>query len=257
MSTLAARPGDGHGAEGGREGVLTRSRNLLLLRPAPQKAPMASMAMAASLVEQPCPLVAEGDGNTASAAAAGDAAGAAPAACRKRPASAPPPAWRTTSIICDSSIPPAATALRVFSGCVTCRRTSMSRRLLAVELALRCASVPARATAVRSADCAPEPWPPGLCCCFCCLSEGSASIITALRSRRCSLRWCEFHRFLMALSVRPGSSFTISDHLVPSRATASTMVLSSSSLQGAFCRSGLRWLCQRSRHCLPSLSPPS
>mmetsp|Transcript_10309 Transcript_10309/g.24727 ORF Transcript_10309/g.24727 Transcript_10309/m.24727 type:complete len:272 (-) Transcript_10309:99-914(-) len=136
----------------------------------------------------------------------------------------------------------------------------MSKRRLAVDKLARCA--------VRGclADC--------LAYCLGCLGcfgafcwgalsaasssfSGSESASTALRSRRCSLRWCEFQRFLMALSVRPGKSLTISDHLVPRRATASTMMRSSSSLQGAFWSSGLRWLCHRSRHCLPKRALPS
>ena len=42
---------------------------------------------------------------------------------------------------------------------------------------------------------------------------GGSSLRAAWRSR---FRRLEFHRFLIALSVRPGSSLTISAHLVPS-----------------------------------------
>src|SRR5262249_5834695 len=53
------------------------------------------------------------------------------------------------------------------------------------------------------------------------------------------------------LSVRPGSSLAISAHLFPSRPWASTRIASSSPVQLALLIDGLRWLCQRSRHCLP------
>mmetsp|Transcript_21215 Transcript_21215/g.54330 ORF Transcript_21215/g.54330 Transcript_21215/m.54330 type:complete len:259 (-) Transcript_21215:176-952(-) len=65
-------------------------------------------------------------------------------------------------------------------------------------------------------------------------------------------RIVEFHRFLMALSVRPGMSLTMSAHLVPCAATASMMARSSSGLKLSVFTSGHRWLCQRSRHCLPT-----
>mmetsp|Transcript_31721 Transcript_31721/g.94279 ORF Transcript_31721/g.94279 Transcript_31721/m.94279 type:complete len:200 (+) Transcript_31721:537-1136(+) len=68
---------------------------------------------------------------------------------------------------------------------------------------------------------------------------------------RSSLRVAEFHRFLMALSVRPGMSLTISAHFVPCSATACRISRSSSSVKFSFFTSGERWLCQRSRHCLP------
>mmetsp|Transcript_6373 Transcript_6373/g.21123 ORF Transcript_6373/g.21123 Transcript_6373/m.21123 type:complete len:218 (+) Transcript_6373:910-1563(+) len=69
---------------------------------------------------------------------------------------------------------------------------------------------------------------------------------------RSSLRVAEFHRFLMALSVRPGMSLTISAHFVPCSATACRISRSSSSVKFSFFTSGERWLCQRSRHCLPT-----
>ena len=69
-----------------------------------------------------------------------------------------------------------------------------------------------------------------------------------LRSSRCRV---EFHLFLMALSVLPGSRPAMAAHLLPSSACASTMTRSSSSVQASLRMSGLRWLNQRSRHCLP------
>ena len=45
--------------------------------------------------------------------------------------------------------------------------------------------------------------------------------------------------------------FTISAHLVPCAATASMIARSSSALKLSVLTLGLRWLCQRSRHCLP------
>mmetsp|Transcript_17794 Transcript_17794/g.59616 ORF Transcript_17794/g.59616 Transcript_17794/m.59616 type:complete len:249 (-) Transcript_17794:99-845(-) len=75
--------------------------------------------------------------------------------------------------------------------------------------------------------------------------------------RRRLLRIAEFQRFLMALSVRPGRSLTIWDHLVPTLLTMSRMSLSSSSVQWSLRTAGLRWLCHRSRHCFPTRSVPS
>ena len=49
----------------------------------------------------------------------------------------------------------------------------------------------------------------------------------------------------------PGNIFAISAHLFPTVIWASRIILSSSSLQASLQISGLRWLCQRSRHCLP------
>ena len=49
-------------------------------------------------------------------------------------------------------------------------------------------------------------------------------------------------RFLIALSVRPGMSFTILDQRVPYRATDSMMMRSSSVLHEPFLTSGQRWL---------------
>mmetsp|Transcript_11479 Transcript_11479/g.22226 ORF Transcript_11479/g.22226 Transcript_11479/m.22226 type:complete len:225 (+) Transcript_11479:3-677(+) len=78
------------------------------------------------------------------------------------------------------------------------------------------------------------------------------SALLFVRGTRTSLRTAEFHRFLIALSVRPGIIFTINDHFVPCIATASRIIRSSSSVNVSLRTSGARWLCQRSRHCLPT-----
>mmetsp|Transcript_9956 Transcript_9956/g.24652 ORF Transcript_9956/g.24652 Transcript_9956/m.24652 type:complete len:223 (+) Transcript_9956:552-1220(+) len=72
------------------------------------------------------------------------------------------------------------------------------------------------------------------------------------RLTRSSLRVVEFHRFLMALSVLPGISFTIKAHFVPCSATARMICRSSSNEKDSFFTSGERWLCHRSRHCFPT-----
>ena len=79
---------------------------------------------------------------------------------------------------------------------------------------------------------------------------GSSCSSTRLR-RRSSFRSIEFHRFLIALSVRPGKSLTISDQRVPSSATLRMIAASSSADHSDLFTSGLRWLCHRSRHCFP------
>jgi hypothetical protein len=56
-------------------------------------------------------------------------------------------------------------------------------------------------------------------------------------STRCSV---EFHLFLIALSVLPGSSFAISAQRLPKRSCASKIVLSSSGVQADFLISGFR-----------------
>lgn len=61
----------------------------------------------------------------------------------------------------------------------------------------------------------------------------------------------EFQWFLMALSERPGRNFAISAQRFPMRECRSRRILSSSSLHAVFFMSGFKWLCQRSRHCLP------
>ena len=60
-----------------------------------------------------------------------------------------------------------------------------------------------------------------------------------------------FQRFLIALSVRPGSKVAISAHLLPWLLCASTRTSSSLRVQPHFLMSGFRWLCHRSRHCFP------
>mmetsp|Transcript_3011 Transcript_3011/g.5756 ORF Transcript_3011/g.5756 Transcript_3011/m.5756 type:complete len:237 (+) Transcript_3011:103-813(+) len=62
--------------------------------------------------------------------------------------------------------------------------------------------------------------------------------------------------FLMALSVRPGRSFAISAHLLPTRCWASYMYFSSSSVHGSFLMSGSRWFSHLVLHCFPDLRIP-
>lgn len=61
----------------------------------------------------------------------------------------------------------------------------------------------------------------------------------------------EYQWFLTWLSVRPGRRLAISDHLLPSSLWASDIIRSSSSVQPFLFIQGSKWLCQRSRHCLP------
>ena len=63
----------------------------------------------------------------------------------------------------------------------------------------------------------------------------------------------ELNRFLIALSVLPGSSLAISDHLFPCLRWMSKMILSSSSLHLSFLIEGSKWLCHLSLHYLPTL----
>ena len=56
---------------------------------------------------------------------------------------------------------------------------------------------------------------------------------------------------LHSTALLPGSMLAISAQLLPSTSWASHTMWSSSSVQQDFSTSGLRWLCQRSRHCLP------
>mmetsp|Transcript_20147 Transcript_20147/g.39110 ORF Transcript_20147/g.39110 Transcript_20147/m.39110 type:complete len:230 (+) Transcript_20147:99-788(+) len=70
-------------------------------------------------------------------------------------------------------------------------------------------------------------------------------------SLRILRRMVEFHRFLMALSVRPGTSLAISAHLLPWIFCASMISRSSSLVHGPFIMFGSNWLCHRSRICLP------
>ena len=57
------------------------------------------------------------------------------------------------------------------------------------------------------------------------------------------LRIVEFQRFLIALSVRPGSILTILDHLVPICCTSSMISWSSSSVHSSLLTEGHKWLC--------------
>mmetsp|Transcript_16395 Transcript_16395/g.58226 ORF Transcript_16395/g.58226 Transcript_16395/m.58226 type:complete len:270 (-) Transcript_16395:303-1112(-) len=61
----------------------------------------------------------------------------------------------------------------------------------------------------------------------------------------------EFHRFLMAFSLRPGSSLAISHHRFPNAAWALYRIRHSLSSQSHFLIEGSKWLNHRSRHCLP------
>ena len=63
----------------------------------------------------------------------------------------------------------------------------------------------------------------------------------------------ELNLFLMALSVRPGSNFAISHHLLPILRCISSIILSSSADHFSFLIWGSRWLCHLSRHYFPIL----
>mmetsp|Transcript_23675 Transcript_23675/g.80704 ORF Transcript_23675/g.80704 Transcript_23675/m.80704 type:complete len:285 (-) Transcript_23675:136-990(-) len=77
---------------------------------------------------------------------------------------------------------------------------------------------------------------------------GSLPAATSSSTLRCSVL---FQWFLMALSVRPTNSFAMSAHLLPYLRCASSSLASSTPLHPSRLMSGLRWLCHRSRHCLP------
>ena len=64
-------------------------------------------------------------------------------------------------------------------------------------------------------------------------------------------RSVEFQRFLIALSVRPGSSLAISAHRFSNRACASISSASSAAVHFSFFTFGSSWLCHRSRICFP------
>ena len=64
-------------------------------------------------------------------------------------------------------------------------------------------------------------------------------------------RSAEFQWFLTALSVRPGRYLAMSAHLLPNSSWSCMSLRSSSSDQADLLMSWSRWLCQRSRHCLP------
>ena len=70
--------------------------------------------------------------------------------------------------------------------------------------------------------------------------------------RRMFFRIVEFQRFLIELSVRPGSIWEILDHLVPYCSTSAMTLASSSGVHSSLLTVGHRWLCHRSRHCLPT-----
>ena len=73
--------------------------------------------------------------------------------------------------------------------------------------------------------------------------------------RMCCIFWprrsAEFQWFLDALSVRPGRYLAMSAHLLPNLLCSSSSIRSSSSVHASLRMSWSRWLCQRSRHCLP------
>ena len=58
----------------------------------------------------------------------------------------------------------------------------------------------------------------------------------------------------MELSLRPSSTFVISDHLLLTDWWSMTRIQSSSTVQFDFFRRGFNWLCQRSRHYFPDLN---
>jgi hypothetical protein len=62
----------------------------------------------------------------------------------------------------------------------------------------------------------------------------------------------EFQWFFIELSVLPGSILVISAHLLPWAVCAKKRIHYSCSIHSIFKIEGLRWLCQRYRHCLPS-----
>ena len=70
-------------------------------------------------------------------------------------------------------------------------------------------------------------------------------------ARRSAVRLFALYLFLMSLSLRPSKRFTISDQRVPISATAWAIMMSSIVVHFDFLIWGARWLCQRSRHCLP------
>lgn len=80
------------------------------------------------------------------------------------------------------------------------------------------------------------------------------SILLSLSSRGLSFLCIEeFQWFLIELSVLPTIALAKSAHRFPWTLWWRKRSQSSSSLQGAFLISGLRWLCHLSLHCLPSL----
>ena len=77
--------------------------------------------------------------------------------------------------------------------------------------------------------------------------------VAMFRSRRIRRRSVACQRFLIALSVRPGTIFAISAKRLPCKRWAKMMSWSSSGVQGPFLMLESRWLCQRSRICLAVL----
>lgn len=63
----------------------------------------------------------------------------------------------------------------------------------------------------------------------------------------------EFQWFFIELSVRPGIIFVIYAHLFPWAVWAKNKIHSSCKSHSAFRIDGFKWLCQRYRHCFPSL----
>ena len=59
------------------------------------------------------------------------------------------------------------------------------------------------------------------------------------------------YRYIIRRYYNTQFGISVSYHLFPSSLCASRIVLSSSFVHGDFLMAGLRWLCQRSRHCLP------
>mmetsp|Transcript_22155 Transcript_22155/g.77652 ORF Transcript_22155/g.77652 Transcript_22155/m.77652 type:complete len:349 (-) Transcript_22155:512-1558(-) len=101
-------------------------------------------------------------------------------------------------------------------------------------------------------------------------SAAAAAAATAARraARREGVRgtdWrfsMQYHRFLTALSGRPGRRSAIALHLLPSSACAATSARSSASVHGPLFTVGSRLFTHRSRHCLalrpgtwPAISP--
>ena len=86
---------------------------------------------------------------------------------------------------------------------------------------------------------------------FIAAATGPRCLFASRLSLRSSRRSALFHRFLIWLSVRPGRSFAISAQRLPKLRCAAMSSPSSSSDHSLLLIAGSRWLCQRSRHCLP------
>lgn len=81
----------------------------------------------------------------------------------------------------------------------------------------------------------------------------ASCLLACLEKAKAYLFNLELKRFLIALSVLPGSNLAISHHLLPSLLCISTIIWSSSKFHFSFLIFGSRWLCHLSRHCLPIL----